>query len=146
MSKGFMEAFGIDAGALKPFRAAVRYFPAMDCAIYLKEDCSYRSARVSKKLSLLLDPYVEERVVGVKIKGVQHLVEQLLSIVDGKIPPEMRIKLSQLLMMALVSEEEAMLALSDAVVERRKQLAARAKAFLKEEEELFVELPFKIAA
>ena len=145
MSKGFMEAFGISAGSLKPFCAAVKYFPAMDCAVYLKEDCSYRSARISKKLSLLLAPY-EDRVVGVKIKGVQHLVEQLLSILDGRISDERRVQLGQLLKMALISEEEAERAMGEAEAERRKHLAARAKEFLSQEDDLFLELPFKLAA
>jgi hypothetical protein len=145
MSNGTEKSAAAFAGLLAGFRPGVQYSEAMDCAIYLKEDCSYVVARVSPKLSLLLDPYNPDKAVGVKIKGVQHLVEQLLSI----LAPEMddhRIELSQLLRMAIVTEEEAERALSEAEAARRKELANRAKQFLKDEEHIMFEIPERMAA
>jgi hypothetical protein len=125
------------------FHAGAQYFSAMDCAIYLKEDCSYRAARVSPALSLLLAPY-EDRVVGVKIKGVRHLAERLFSILEKsgrQLDEANRVELRALLQMACVSDEFAERALSEADLQRRHQMAARANQFLAEAESSSIEVP-----
>ena len=125
------------------FCAGARYSERMDCAIYLKEDCSYRSMRISQKLSLLVDPYDDEKPVGVKIKGVQHLIERLISILDDKIDD--KVELKKLLQVAILSDEYAESAMSEAELERRKQLSDRAHAFLSEEN-VSLAIPLALAA
>lgn len=130
------------------FRPGARYFSAMDCAIYLKEDCSYRAARVSRTLSLLLAPY-DDAVVGVKIKGVRHLAENLFAILEDAGHPleeRDRVQLTALLRMAVVSDEFAEQALSEAEVQRRQQLEKRAQEFLSKIGKVEVEISERQAA
>jgi hypothetical protein len=125
------------------FRAGAQYFEAMDCAIYLKVDCSYRAARVSQSLSLLLAPYADD-VVGVKIKGVRHLAERLFGVMEQAGHPldeANRIELRSLLQIAFLSDEVAGKALSDAEAARRQQLAERARKFLDAAGDFSIQLP-----
>lgn len=50
-----------------------QYFRAMDCIIYLTEDCSYRARPIDDTLELLMHPQ-EERVVGIKLNGITALI------------------------------------------------------------------------
>jgi hypothetical protein len=150
MSNTAESAAAATAKLPEEFRAGAQYFSAMDCAIYLKEDCSYRVARVSGALSLLLAPY-ENRVVGVKIKGVMHLAERLLAILDergARLDEARRVELRALLRMAALSDEFTEQAMSEAEAERRHQLAERAKQFINDEAGNFMlEIPaLRIAA
>ncbi len=129
------------------FRPGAQYSEAMDCAIYLKSDCSYRVARVSRNLSLLLAPYADD-VVGVKIKGVLHLTERLCSLMEESGHPmdeENRVKLRALLQMAFLSDEWAEKALSDAQVARQQQLTERARQFMAEAGDFSIQLPPRLA-
>lgn len=64
---------------LPEFKPMTRYFAAMDCLIYLKEECPYRAVRLNTRTTVLLHPY-EDRAVGVKVKGVRYLHEKLKAI------------------------------------------------------------------
>ena len=50
------------------FKASAKYLPAMDCLIYLREDCSYRAVRLNPFTTVLLHPQVARAapVVGVR--------------------------------------------------------------------------------
>lgn len=64
------------------FQKTSRYFPAFDCLIYLKQDCSYRAVRLSPLVTLLLHPKKDEGV-GIKIKGARWVAEGVRAIVKG---------------------------------------------------------------
>jgi len=51
----------------------------MDMMLYVSEDCSYRASRVDMFLTILLHPH-EDRVVGIKLKGVRFLFERVKAI------------------------------------------------------------------
>jgi hypothetical protein len=59
----------------KPFRPVARYYPPMDFLLYLNEDCSYCADRVDKFLTLLWHPY-EDKLVGIKLKGLRYIFNQ----------------------------------------------------------------------
>ena len=106
-----------------------KYIPAMDCLIYLREDCSYRAVRLNQSLTVLLAPY-EDRPVGVKFKGVREMYERLGSIarslgVQGKMPP---LRLVALWELAYTEDGEAHTEAAER--ERQRGLAKRAKAEL----------------
>src|SRR4051794_32989203 len=73
--------FGTGHGpqSLTEFRPAAKYFAAMDCLIYLREDCSYRAVRLDTLRTVLLHP-TEDRPVGVKLKGTRFLMERLMAV------------------------------------------------------------------
>ena len=64
---------------ISKFRATTWYDRYMDHLIYLKEDVSYRADRVDPALTLLWHPH-EERLVGVKLKGIAGVFEDISSI------------------------------------------------------------------
>lgn len=128
------ESFG--ASPAKGFCAGAHYFQSMDCVIYLREDVSYRAIRVSKTLSVLLAPD-QDRVVGVKIKGVTHLAERLFAVLEAAGHPvdeRNRVRLRALLEMAFTSEDFAVDRMNEAEAQRRAALTQRAKAFLQSDQ------------
>jgi len=62
------------------FRPTAKYYHAMDFLLYVREDCSYRSDRIDRFLTVLYHPY-EETIVGIKLKGFRFLFEQFKRIV-----------------------------------------------------------------
>lgn len=56
------------------------FFEPMDCIVYLKEDVSYRAVRLSPHVTVLIDPYDQNKAVGVKIKGFRTIIERLAAI------------------------------------------------------------------
>jgi hypothetical protein len=54
------------------YTARARYSSAMDSIDYLADDCAYRSDRVDGWLTLFWHP-VEERLVGLRVKGMRHI-------------------------------------------------------------------------
>jgi hypothetical protein len=58
------------------FEACARYYPPMDCVIYLREDVAYRADRIDEFLTLLWHPS-DNIAVGVKIKGFRALFNTL---------------------------------------------------------------------
>ncbi len=68
------------AASFAPFEPCARYSAPMDCVIYLREDEPYRADRVDGFLTILWHPQ-DDRVIGVKIKGMRFLFESLQSIV-----------------------------------------------------------------
>ena len=65
----------------KDFAPVARYYPEMDFVLYLNEDCSYRADRVDTFLTVLWHP-LDNRLVGVKIKGFKFIFTQLEKIID----------------------------------------------------------------
>jgi hypothetical protein len=65
-----------------PFEACASYIEPMDQITYLQEDESYRAYRVDQFLTILWHPH-EERVIGIKIKGIRFLFESLRSIIKA---------------------------------------------------------------
>ncbi len=63
-----------------PFEPCASYSAPMDCIVYLREDVSYRADRVDQFLTILWHP-ADDRVVGVKLKGIRFLFDSLRSIV-----------------------------------------------------------------
>lgn len=61
------------------FGAAPRYIPEADMVVYLTEDCSFRNVRITSLISALIHPH-EDRLVGVKLKGVRHWFDRLQAI------------------------------------------------------------------
>lgn len=62
-----------------PFVPVARYYPAMDFLLYLNADCAYRADRVDTFLTLLWHP-LEDRLVGLKLKGFRFLFNQVKAI------------------------------------------------------------------
>lgn len=58
------------------FAKVARYYPAMDFALYLTEDCAYRADRIDTFLTTLWHP-TEPRLVGLKLKGFRFLFRQI---------------------------------------------------------------------
>jgi hypothetical protein len=58
------------------FEPCARYYPPMDCVIFLREDVAYRADRIDEFLTLLWHPS-EDVAVGVKIKGFRALFNTL---------------------------------------------------------------------
>jgi hypothetical protein len=67
-----------------PFEPCASYSAPMDQIVYLREDVSYRADRVDQFLTILWHPQ-EERVVGIKLKGIRFLFESLRSIVKSMV-------------------------------------------------------------
>jgi len=116
-----------DRDPIPEFKPVARYFAAMDCLIYLQEECSYRSVRVNSRATVLLYPS-EDRPVGVKLKGMHYMHEKLKAILIGAGLPE-----GQLTGIPLISYWELSLTISgdakmkQAEAERQKLLADKAK-------------------
>lgn len=55
---------------IPPFSERVWFDSEMDQLVFLREDVSFRADRVDEYLTLLWHPY-EERLVGLKLKGIQ---------------------------------------------------------------------------
>lgn len=112
------------------FQPVATYFPAMDFAIYLKEDCSYREDRIDRGLTLLWHPY-EERAVGVRLKGFRAYYEFLRAHVK-----DLDKKLSFVSMVAALElsmrtgDGEAIMV--DAEAKRRREAYQRARELLLE--------------
>lgn len=74
----------IEAGKESPsasFLPMARYYSPMDFLLYLNEDVSYRAERVDPFLTVLWHP-VDEKLVGIKLKGFRFIFERLKSILD----------------------------------------------------------------
>jgi hypothetical protein len=69
------------------FEPCASYSAALDQIVYLKEDVSSRADRVDQFLTILWHPH-EERVVGIKIKGIRYLFECLRTESDKDVPEE----------------------------------------------------------
>lgn len=126
-----LSEFGVSPAPkqLAEFRAAAKYFAAMDCLIYLREDCSYRAIRLDQMRTVLLHPY-EDRAVGVKLKGIRFVKHKFDAIMRSlKISPE-DLPLIALWETALTTDGEA--ATEKADIDRRKMYAERAQELLKE--------------
>ena len=65
-----------------PFEPCASYNAPMDQIIYLREDVSFRADRVDQFLTILWHPH-DEKVVGIKIKGIRYLFESLREIVKS---------------------------------------------------------------
>ena len=111
---------------LPAFTPTARYFAAMDCLIYLREECSYRAVRLNSFTTVLLHPQ-EDRPVGVKLKGMHFLHEKLKAILAGA-----GMLQSQLSGIGLISYWELALTNSSAEKERQRLLAARAKTLVQD--------------
>jgi hypothetical protein len=74
--------FWTPGGKIPEFKPSARYIAAMDCLIYLREDCSYRAVRLNPYQTILLHPY-EDRPVGVKLKGMRFLQHRLRAIFEA---------------------------------------------------------------
>jgi len=64
------------------FEPCASYSEPMDQLIYLCEDVSYRADRVDQFLTILWHPH-DERVIGIKLKGIRALFDGLQSIVSA---------------------------------------------------------------
>ncbi len=64
------------------FEPCASYIGPMDQIIYLREDESYRADRIDQFLTILWHPH-EERVIGIKIKGIRFLFESLQAILKA---------------------------------------------------------------
>ena len=123
------------------FQPGARYFAPMDCVIYLKEDLSYRAARLSATLTVLLHPQREE-AIGIKIKGVRFLVERLSAILKAagsELTDNQKVSLLMMYEVALTNSDFGDQLLRDAEVRRQKILAARARELLKDAASLRIE-------
>jgi hypothetical protein len=90
------------------YSPVARYYTAMDHMLYLSEDCSYRADRVDPFLTVLWHPH-EERIVGIKLKGVRFLFERVKAIVglsDSDFMPLVK-ALEVALTVTLVAETDA---------------------------------------
>ncbi len=74
--------FWMPDGKIPEFKPSARYIAAMDCLVYLREDCSYRAVRLNPYQTILLHPY-EDRAVGVKLKGMRFLQHRLRKILEA---------------------------------------------------------------
>lgn len=75
------------------FAPVARYYSAMDLMLYVSEDCSYRASRIDAFLTVLLHPQ-DDRVVGIKLKGVRFLFERvkaILGLSDSEFLPLVRV-------------------------------------------------------
>ncbi len=120
------------AREIPEFKPEARYFAAMDCLVYLQEECSYRAVRLNALTTVLLHPY-DDRPVGVKLKGMHYLHEKLKKILIGAGVPEAQlsgVKLISYWELALTSfgDQET----QAAERERQRLLADRAKALVKD--------------
>jgi len=64
------------------FEACASYSAPMDCIIYLREDEPARADRIDQFLTILWHPH-EDRVIGIKLKGIRFLFEILQSAVKS---------------------------------------------------------------
>ena len=124
------------------FEPGAHYSERMDQAIFLNEDCSYRAKSISEKVSILMHPQ-EDRLVGVKINGAGHLAKGLSSILSEEGQPTATF--NQLFLIAMASEQYKERSMPEADLLRRRELASKAEAFLRQEEALF-QMPGKLAA
>lgn len=127
-----LSEFGLsnDPVQLVEFRPAAKYFAAMDCLIYLREDCSYRAIRLDQMRTVLLHPY-EDRAVGVKLKGLKFVKHKLDAILRSlKISPD-DLPLITLWEAAFTAEGDA--ATEQADIDRRKVYSERASELLRED-------------
>lgn len=114
---------------LPEFRVEAKYIAPMDCLIYLREDCSYRAIRLDPFRTVLLHP-AEDRAVGVKLKGVQFVLERLRAILKsaGVDLPLDKVKFISLWETACTVHGDELVASADA--ERLKQYAKYAREML----------------
>jgi hypothetical protein len=110
------------------FTPSAKYIPAMDCLIYLREDCSYRAVRLNPYTTVLLAPY-EDRPVGVKFKGVRQMYERLGSIARS-LGCSGKPTLSLVALWELAYAEDGDMHTETAERERQRMLAKRARSEL----------------
>lgn len=125
------------------FQPAAKYFPAMDCLIYLREDVSYRAIRLDQYRTVLLHP-LEDRAVGVKLKGMRFVTEKARVVLRSVGIETNKIKLITLWEMALT--EDGVDAVAAADTERRRQYAMRAKELVETAEETVSTAELPLAA
>lgn len=116
---------------LPEFRDGAKYIAPMDCLIYLREDCSYRAIRLDPSRTVLVHP-TEDRAVGVKLKGMQFVLERLRAIlksvgVDLSLD---KVNLISLWETACTIDSDELVA--DADAERRKRYAKDAREMLED--------------
>lgn len=112
---------------LARFEPTAKYIPAMDCLIYLREDCSYRAVRLNTFQTILLHPH-EDRPVGVKLKGMRFLHHRLHAILRAAKGGEVDMRSIGLVALwetALTASGDS--EVEDAEKERQKLLARRAR-------------------
>ncbi len=114
---------------LAEFRPVAKYFAAMDCLIYLREDCSYRAVRLDQMRTVLLHPH-EDRAVGVKLKGIKFVKHKLDSILRSLGLTFDDLPLITLWETAFTAEGE--METEQADIDRRKMYAQRARQLLDE--------------
>jgi hypothetical protein len=115
------------SNSIPEFRPAARYIAAMDCLIYLREDCSYRAVRLNPYQTILLHPY-EDRPVGIKLKGVTFLRGRLKAIFAAAktaIVDRAHVDMITFWELALTASADDVIA--DAEAERQTQLGQRAR-------------------
>jgi hypothetical protein len=115
------------SGPIPEFRPAARYIAAMDCLIYLREDCSYRAVRLNPYQTILLHPY-EDRPVGIKLKGVTFLRGRLKAILAAaKTTTIDSAHVDMITFWELALTANADDAIADAEAKRQAQLRERAR-------------------
>jgi len=139
---------GNGPASLAEFRPAAKYFAAMDCLIYLREDCSYRAVRLDSLRTVLLHP-TEDRAVGVKLKGTRFLMERLMAIFKSHGVPttELSKHLKLITLWETAATAEGADAIEFAEAERHRQYRERARELVQEAASLPPdELPVSLAA
>lgn len=82
--KNLFQSFGVKQSEsdFAPLEPVAKYFPPLDCLIYLTEDQPYRAVRLSPLITVLLHPS-EDRAIGIKVKGTREVVERVRAILFG---------------------------------------------------------------
>lgn len=75
--------------SFEPFEPCASYSAPLDCITYLRKDESARADRVDHFLTILWHPYNDDEVIGIKIKGIRLLLENLQSVVKAVIGKDM---------------------------------------------------------
>ena len=112
------------------FAPVARYNPKMDALTYLNEDCSFRADRVDPILTVLWHPY-EDKLVGIKLKGVKFLFNQLTHIIDNLQERDFLplIKMFEAAMIGGLAKD----IMDDVERDRRKKMYEEARAFVNKE-------------
>lgn len=128
---------------LQEFRPTAKYFAAMDCLIYLREDCAYRAIRLDQMRTVLLHPQ-DDRAVGVKLKGLNFVKHKLDAILRSFNFNTDDLPLIALWETAFMADGDA--ATEKADVERRASYAKRALDLLEEANPIVPPAELPIAA